>query len=224
MPFEDDFALALRDAAELAPEPLSHTALAAGAQRRGRRGQQRRRVAAAGGLAVLLLAAGSVAALGGGVVNAGPAGPPLPSMSADEVVTLVTGLLPEGKVAVLNAGGTGEGKLPGHQYETGATLLFDDGKGASIFSFSVNRSELTPEAGAVCTDPFSTPQDSCDRVTRQDGSVVVIDKLRNRPPSRTTGSGGRPGRPPTAGGSASRSSTVSPPRRTGRRRRSMPTS
>ncbi|MGW2250791.1 hypothetical protein ACWCXH_11380 [Kitasatospora sp. NPDC001660] len=183
--FEDGFARALRGAAELAPEPVQHT-LAVVAEQRGRRWRRRRRTVIASGLAVLVLAgAGGFAAVDRGTFGAvGPADPApnLPAMSSRELVTLLTGLLPKGTVTELNA--NGPGKISGHQ--AGAVLLFDDGAGASIVEFSAERTNLRPDAGAVCTDPFQTPQDSCDRTVRPDGSVLVIDKLRS-----TTTKGGR---------------------------------
>ncbi|MFJ2581292.1 hypothetical protein [Kitasatospora aureofaciens] len=177
--FADDFARALRGAAELAPEPVKHT-LAANAEQRGRRRRRRRRTAFAGGLAVLVLAgAGGFAAVGDGSFGAvGPADPPapdLPKMSSEEVVGLISGLLPPGKVRVIVDGGAGDRG----QHRTGATLWFDDGAGESIVEVSAERTDLRPDAGTVCADPFSTPQDSCDRTVRPDGSALVIDKLRD---------------------------------------------
>ncbi|MEU4116686.1 hypothetical protein AB0F71_19595 [Kitasatospora sp. NPDC028055] len=175
----DGFARALRGAAELAPEPVHHT-LAAQAEQRGRRRRRNRRAALASGLAVLVLAgAGGFAAVRGGsfaaVGPAGPPGPALPRMSAQELTALYTGLLPKGTVTDFTA--SSMGKIDPHQ--TGSTLMFDDGAGASIVMFTVERTNLAPEAGAVCMDPFQTPQDSCDRKVRPDGSVLVIDKLRS---------------------------------------------
>ncbi|MGW3044171.1 hypothetical protein ACWC9T_29945 [Kitasatospora sp. NPDC001159] len=177
--FEDDFARALRGAAELAPEPLAH-ALTAGAQEHGRRRRRRRLTAVTGGLATLVLAAtGGFMALGHGPGIADPAAPDLPTISKDEVVAMATALLPPGKVTVLAASGAGENGRPKPGNGVGATVLYDDGAGASIFQFGAERTELTPEAGAVCMDGFNTPQDSCTRTTLPDSSIVVIDKLRN---------------------------------------------
>ncbi|MFI9161286.1 hypothetical protein [Kitasatospora aureofaciens] len=178
--FTDGFARALRGAAELAPEPVRHT-LAAQAEQGGRRRRRRRRAAVASALAVLVLAgAGGFTALGGRPLGlTGPAtqpGPDRPEMSTRDFITLISGLLPRGTVQELNT--DGPEKLSGHT--TGATLLFDDGAGASIVEFSVERTNLRPDAGAVCTDGFQTPQDSCDRTVRPDGSVLVIDRLRNQ--------------------------------------------
>ncbi|WP_035791685.1 hypothetical protein [Kitasatospora mediocidica] len=180
--FADGFARALQGAAELAPEVLGHR-LTAGAQQYGRRWRRRRRTAVAGGLAVLVLAgAGGFMAVGRGPSRtAGPVGTvsqkPVP-MSEQEVVSLVTALLPPGKVSVITAGGTGQGAVAGSG--TGGTLMFDDGAGASIFEYRAERTDLTPAAGAVCMDGFTMPQDSCDRTELPGGAVMVIDKLRSQ--------------------------------------------
>ncbi|MFE2410346.1 hypothetical protein ACFXDE_18600 [Kitasatospora sp. NPDC059408] len=184
--FEDGFARALRGAAELAPEPVQHT-LAAVAEQRGRRWRRRRRAVAASALAVLVLAGvGGFAAVDRGASRGavGPADPaPEQPMSAHELVALVGGLLPKGTVTPLG-GGDPTTMLHGHQ--TAVTLLFDDGAGASIIEAFVDRTNLRPEAGAVCMDPFQTPQDSCRRTVRPDGAAIAIDKLRT-----TTTPGGR---------------------------------
>ncbi|MFF2073613.1 hypothetical protein ACFVXG_02535 [Kitasatospora sp. NPDC058162] len=180
--FTDGFARALRGAAELAPEPVRHT-LAAQAEQRGRRRRRNRRAVLASSLAVLVLAgAGGLAAVRGGTFGAiGPVGPPTPArptMSAQELTALYTGLLPKGTVT--DFADSAIGKIDPHR--TGATLLFDDGAGASILEFGAERTNLAPDAGAVCMDPFSMPQDSCERTVRPDGSVLVIDKLRSQHP------------------------------------------
>ncbi|MEU6235065.1 hypothetical protein [Kitasatospora sp. NPDC047058] len=177
--FEGGFALALRGAAELAPEPVLH-ALAAGAERRGRRRRNQRRAVLAGGLAALVLATGSLAAFGGGVGAVLPADDPARQMSAEEAVQLTRGLLPPGSVRELYAETPGVPGPTGDKYRTRLALAFDDGKGESILIFTVDRTELTPDAAAVCLDPFNTPKDSCDRTAAPDGSVVVVDKLRDR--------------------------------------------
>ncbi|MGV9270316.1 hypothetical protein ACWDRR_37390 [Kitasatospora sp. NPDC003701] len=176
--FRDDFARALRGAAALAPEPAVHL-LTVGAERRGRQRRNRRRALVAGGLAVLVLATGGFVVGAGGSDAAGPAEPAV-HMSSEEVVRLVSGLLPPGAVKVMYAGTPGVPGGTGDPYETGGTLAFDDGKGESWISFTVDRTELLPAAGAVCMDPFSMPQDSCERTEAPDGSAVVIDKLRDR--------------------------------------------
>ncbi|MEV0535964.1 hypothetical protein [Kitasatospora sp. NPDC050463] len=177
--FGDDFARALRGAAALAPAPALH-ALTAGAERRGRRWRNRRRALVAGGLAVLILATGGFVVGAGGPDVAVPAAPAVP-MTAEEVVELASGLLPPGTVVrVMHSETPGVLGGTGGIYQTRGTLLFDDGSGASMISYTVDRTELTPDAGAVCIDPFGTPQDSCERTKAPDGSVLVIDKLRGR--------------------------------------------
>ncbi|MFC9329721.1 hypothetical protein [Kitasatospora sp. NPDC057015] len=178
MSFEDDFAHALRGAATLAPDPALH-ALVADAERRGRRRRGRRRTLLVGGLAAAVLAAGSLSALVP-AIDAGPARPAVESMTSEEVVELVTSLLPRGEIRFVNVGTPGTPGPTGDRYRTDAALYFDDGKGASVVSFTVDRTEMTPDAAAVCMDPFSTPQDSCERTVAADGSAVVIDRLRDR--------------------------------------------
>ncbi|MER7671436.1 hypothetical protein ABTY61_23640 [Kitasatospora sp. NPDC096128] len=183
--FADGFARALRGAAELAPEPVRHT-LTAQAEQRGRRRRRNRRAVLASGLAVLVLAgAGGFAAVRGGTFGAvgpvGPVGPPTPArptMSAQELTALYTSLLPKGTVTDFVAGSIR--KIDPHR--TGTTLLFDDGAGASTVEFGAERTNLAPDAGAVCMDPFQMPQDSCARTVRPDGSALVIDKLRSQHP------------------------------------------
>ncbi|WP_327676154.1 hypothetical protein [Kitasatospora sp. NBC_00458] len=178
--FEDEFARALRGAASLAPEAALFT-LAAGAERVGRRRRGRRRAVLAGGLAAVVLAAGSVGLLADGTAADvfGPSGERVRPMTSEEVVGLVTGLLPPGSVTVLAAETPGVAGPSGNVHETFGVLLFDDGKGASLVSYSVERGSRKPEEAAVCLDPFSIPKEGCDRSVAPDGSVTVIDKLRD---------------------------------------------
>ncbi|MBP0455428.1 hypothetical protein J5Y04_38800 [Kitasatospora sp. RG8] len=184
MPFEDDFAVALRAAADLAPDPAPYR-LVADAERRARVRRSRRLAVVAGGLAVVVLAVGSFAAFGGvGADDARPATEPVRPMTSAEVVELVTSLLPQGKVRFENAGTPGVPGATGDRYRTDGGLYLDDGKGESIIHYTVDRTELTPDAAAVCMDPFSMPTDSCERTAGSDGSVLVIDKLRDRSEER----------------------------------------
>lgn len=122
-----DFARALHGAAALAPEPALYL-LAAGAERRGRQRRNRQRALLAGGLAVLVLATGGFAMTGGRSDAARPAEPAV-HMSSEEVVQLVSGLLPPGSVRVMYAGTPGVPGGTGDPYRTDGTLLLDDGKG-----------------------------------------------------------------------------------------------
>ncbi|MQS17772.1 hypothetical protein F7Q99_37690 [Streptomyces kaniharaensis] len=173
--FADDFARALRGVAELAPEPVQHT-LALAAEQRGRRWRRRRRTAVAGGLAALVLVgAGGFAAIGRGPLGGvGPAAPDLPAMSQDEMVALVGGLLPQGKVKVLYGDVAGSDR-----HRASLVLMFDDGAGESVIDISVERTKQRPDANAFCQDGFTTPQDSCDRSVRPDGSALVVERLRD---------------------------------------------
>ncbi|MFJ3792437.1 hypothetical protein [Kitasatospora sp. NPDC090091] len=180
MSFEDEFAQALRGAVALAPEPALHT-LAAAAERRGRRRRNQRRALAVSGLAAVLVVAVSLTAVvGGGSHAAHPATEPVRPMTAEESIDLFTSLLPQGKSRVLYAGTPADGAPNGDRYQTNGTVLFDDGKGESLISYTVSRTELTPEAGAVCMDGFSEPQESCERTVATDGSALVVDKLKDR--------------------------------------------
>ncbi|MFD0572594.1 hypothetical protein ACFQ0T_29505 [Kitasatospora gansuensis] len=91
----------------------------------------------------------------------------------------VIGLLPPGSSQVLHAQTPGTPGPTGDPYRTDGALLFDDGKGPSIISYTVERTELVPAVAAVCMDPLQMPQDSCERTTLPSGSMVVIDKLRD---------------------------------------------
>ncbi|MFC5661840.1 hypothetical protein ACFP3U_02455 [Kitasatospora misakiensis] len=181
--FQGEFARALRGAAALAPDTALFS-LAAGAERCGRRRRNRRRAAMAGALAATVLAVGGVGAFVGvpgvGGFGAVAAEPPVQPMTADEVVEVVTSLLPPGSVKKEVAETPGTPGPAGNKHETFGVLRFDDGKGESILTYNVERGAQKPAAAAVCMDPFQTPQDSCDRTVRPDGSVLVIDKLRDR--------------------------------------------
>ncbi|MFE7564173.1 hypothetical protein [Kitasatospora sp. NPDC057500] len=178
--FEAEFAHALRGAAALAPDDALF-GLAAGAERRGRRRRGRRRAAVAGAVAAVVLVAGGAGVLGGGAGAGlfGPAAGPVQPMTAEEVVQLVTGLLPPGSVQSKFAEAPGDSKASRGEYRNFGALEFDDGKGASVITYSVERGTQRPDEAARCSDPFTTPQDSCERAERPDGSVVVIDKRRD---------------------------------------------
>ncbi|KOV31756.1 hypothetical protein ADK60_15190 [Streptomyces sp. XY431] len=181
--FEDGFAQALRGAAALAPEAALF-GLAAGAERRGQRRRSRRRAAVAGVAAVAVLAVGGVgvfvdAGPGAGLFGPAAAEPAVDPMTSEEVVELVTGLLPPASVQTVTAETPGVPGPANNKHETFGVLRYDDGRGASLLSYSVERGAQRPEAAAVCMDGFTTPQDSCERTTRPDGSVLVVDKLRD---------------------------------------------
>ncbi|MER7704687.1 hypothetical protein ABTX81_17565 [Kitasatospora sp. NPDC097605] len=178
--FEAEFARALRGAAALAPDDALF-GLAAGAERWGRRRRGRRRAALVGGVAAVVLVAGGAGVLGGGAGAGlfGPAAAPVRPMTAEEVVRLVTGLLPPGSVESKFAEAPGDSKASRGEHQSFGALEFDDGKGASVITFGVERGTQRPDEAARCSDPFTTPQDSCERTERPDGSVVVIDKRRD---------------------------------------------
>ncbi|GAA1411515.1 hypothetical protein GCM10009639_63210 [Kitasatospora putterlickiae] len=128
-----------------------------------------------------MLVAGGAGVLAGGPGFAGPAVPAGESarpMTEDEVVRLVTGLLPPGSVRKVAAEAPGATGPSGDVYRNAGLLRYDDGKGASTIAYVVERGALPPERAAVCVDP-SGPKDSCDRTVRPDGSVLVIDRSRD---------------------------------------------
>ncbi|MFF7456759.1 hypothetical protein [Kitasatospora sp. NPDC008115] len=179
--FEAEFARALRGAAALAPDDALF-GLADGAERRGRRRRGRRRAAVAGGVAAVVLVAGGAGVLSGGAgagLFGGPAAGPVQPMTAEEALQLVTGLLPPGSVESKFAEAPGRPSASRGKHEYYGVLEFDDGKGASVISYSLVRGTQRPDEAARCSDPFTTPQDSCERAERPDGSVVVIEKRRH---------------------------------------------
>ncbi|MFB7470879.1 hypothetical protein [Kitasatospora sp. NPDC056184] len=178
--FEAEFGRVLRGAAALAPDGAL-VGLAVGAERRGRRRRGRRRAALVGALAVAVLVAGGAGVLAddAGRTLFGPAAGPEQPMTVEEVVQLVTGLLPPGSVKSTFAETPGSPKASRGEYQNFGILEFDDGRGMSVVVYSVNRGTQSPEEAARCSDPFTTPQDSCERTVREDGSVVVIDKRRD---------------------------------------------
>ncbi|MFD8694017.1 hypothetical protein [Kitasatospora purpeofusca] len=182
--FEDGFAQALRGAAVLAPE-VALFSLAASAERRGRRWRSRRRAAVAGVAAVAVLAVGGVGVFvdaGPGAVLSGPAAadPAVQPMTSEEAVDVVAGLLPPGSLQTVTAETPGVPGPANNKHRTVGVLRYDDGQGASLVRYTVERGSQRPEAAAVCMDGFTMPQDSCERTTGPDGSVLVIDKLRDQ--------------------------------------------
>ncbi|MFG2824084.1 hypothetical protein ACGFX4_32220 [Kitasatospora sp. NPDC048365] len=186
--FEEEFAKALRNSAELAPDPpgemLARVAEARGQARRGRR--RAASVAGAGVLGVALLA------------SAGHLGLPFPGGDGDKVKPggprgRITGtymsqtlraLLPAGGISDEQGYGIGQMAMP----DMGPTawLQFDDGQGSVQVNLSTDRVDLPIGAdtrGTRCEDPYDTPIESCDRTVRPDGSIVVVTKQLPRPPA-----------------------------------------
>ncbi|MEV0193256.1 hypothetical protein AB0I39_32585 [Kitasatospora purpeofusca] len=177
--FEDEFARMLSGAAALAPEN-GLFGLTVGAERLGRRRRNRRRAALAAGAVAVVVVAGSVAAFTGGPGPdpLGPAAGPARPMTEEEVVRLVTALLPPGSVKKITAEPPGSDHPSRGANRTLGVLSYDDGAGASTVAYFVERGTRTPESAVVCDEPSEAPKESCDRTVRPDGSVLMVDKAR----------------------------------------------
>ncbi|MFJ8429820.1 hypothetical protein ACIQ9P_00820 [Kitasatospora sp. NPDC094019] len=184
--FEDEFAGMLRGAAMSAPAD-GLFGLAAGAERVGRRRRNRRRAVLAAGLVAAMVVAGSVGVLTGepGQDVFGPAGGPVRPMTEDEVVRLVTGLLPPGSVKKITAEAPGSDHPSRGPNRTLGVLSYDDGAGATTVAYFVERGTQPPEQAVVCVDPSMGPKEYCDRTVRSDGSVLMVDKSRDGASSDT---------------------------------------
>ncbi|MFF3596421.1 hypothetical protein [Kitasatospora indigofera] len=170
MTFEDEFPLALRSAAELAPD-TGAVALSAGAVRRARRRRTRGvLVGTAGVLTVAVLGTVLLTGHGPGAAVV-PSGGQVASraVSDAQMLGLLTDLLPPGRISEAGVD-TGSNRV--------VHLLHDDGRGASTITLFVER--VSGPDAARCLDSFDTPTESCDRTVRPDGSVVVIDKMNGR--------------------------------------------
>ncbi|MGW4809016.1 hypothetical protein [Kitasatospora sp. NPDC004272] len=181
MPTDDELGSALSrvfdGAVALAPEPVPGR-LAAGARRSGLRRQRRHVAAATGALAVTVLAAAAgLSAAGYGHSGADdPATSGHVRVSEQRFEELLAGALPkDGKLQRMDRTWTG-GRSP---HEMGSTLFYDDGSGASLLEVTVQYTADRVDQ-VVCMNAFQVPTDSCARTVQPDGSVLVIDKLRNR--------------------------------------------
>ncbi|MEV5611535.1 hypothetical protein [Streptomyces sp. NPDC052225] len=94
-----------------------------------------------------------------------------PAVSKADVIKILEGLLPDGKVSGQDGRGTSD--QPGPL----ATLVFDDGKGAGAISASVGAVDphgATVEEQLTCPDKAMTNFDSCTTETLADGSRVLL--------------------------------------------------
>ncbi|WP_431681445.1 hypothetical protein [Kitasatospora sp. KL5] len=175
MPVEENFTVALRSAAELAPEPNAF-AFAQGAAERGVRRRRRRRAAVLTGAAaaVALLAAGSVPALRS---DQGAAAQPWSTVTAEYMRDSLVSLLPGGRIT--NAlGFTGEESSV--RGGPSGVVEIETARGAGPITLSLDRisTPVTESSrGAHCFDPSERATESCSRTVQPDGSVLMVNVL-----------------------------------------------
>ncbi|MEU9129506.1 hypothetical protein AB0D08_15600 [Kitasatospora sp. NPDC048540] len=182
MTFEEDFSHALRDAAELSPDPPA-VALARSAARIGHlRRQRRRAVLVTSSLAAVVLAGLTVAGAHLPGLKTTPSG----GHRSDRITgpfmdRTIRALLPTGEVQESRAFGLGEVQAPGAGPLV--SVVFDDGRGSAMVTLTTDRVALpitTKTNGTECWDSFSSPVEACTRTPRPDGSVLLIQKLHPR--------------------------------------------
>ncbi|MGY0017691.1 hypothetical protein ACVHNB_01725 [Streptomyces sp. YJ-C3] len=104
-----------------------------------------------------------------------------PQLSADKVVAILEGLLPEGKVSGRDGRGTADRSGPL------AHLVYDDGHGKGAIGVSVGVAD--PDGGAVqqqleCPDKRFVAHDSCTNETLSDGSRLLLMRGYEYPDKR----------------------------------------
>ncbi|MEW1633225.1 hypothetical protein AB0469_04045 [Streptomyces sp. NPDC093801] len=196
MSFEDELGEALRQAGDgFTPD---RQALVAGGERRGRRLVFRRRAAVIGGSAVGLALIGTVGAFAGGLLSgsggsggsgtADVAAPPALSspppakgvpgsgtgaVSDEQMVAWLTQLLPGGRLTEAKGHGTGAGPAG----MTGASGVYDDGKGNAAIGVGLNRVDPKGASNAeliTCPDKNKFDYDGCTSETLADGSKIMV--------------------------------------------------
>ncbi|MDN3028165.1 hypothetical protein [Streptomyces sp. S.PB5] len=179
-PFEDRVAAELRAAGGTFDADL--TSLTSAGLTRGRRLRLRRRAAIAGGAASLaLVGVGGTLLLPGGGADAeqatvgtsatASASPSVPPVSAQEMIGTLKELLGYGKFSQESSRGTAD------QLGPFATLVWDDGDGASLVSLGLDRVEPGSDQArqwTECPDKAITPHDRCTSNRLDDGSVLTI--------------------------------------------------
>ncbi|MEZ0094951.1 hypothetical protein [Streptacidiphilus sp. EB129] len=208
MPFEDELTDALHDTAHSYEPPL--TALVNAGIADGRRRGRRRTLGIVGSVTALalvgiggtfasgLLAPGhaTVGAASGGASRSAASGrsatvpPPAqvaagPVVSKEQMINTLKSLLPAGSVT--KADGTGSGG-PGPFDVAGASVVFNDGKGASQIDVMLSRLATpvdTNGPGQSCPDPAYVPTMQCTRTVLADGSVLLIQQGYEYPDKRT---------------------------------------
>ncbi|WP_394431925.1 hypothetical protein [Streptomyces sp. SGAir0957] len=198
--FEDELSVALRRTGEgFAAEGRT---LVEGGMLRGRRRVRRRRVGAVTGSVAALAVVGLGSSYAAGAFGTGPddamssvassspssqrsaeskgtAHGDGPQLSADQVVAVLEGLLPEGKVSERDGRGTAD-----HPY---ARLVYDDGHGKSALSVGVGA--IDPDGASAdeqltCPDKAFVPYDSCTDRKMPDGSRLLLFRGYEYPDKR----------------------------------------
>ncbi|MEU6390104.1 hypothetical protein [Streptomyces sp. NPDC046939] len=199
--FEDDLAVALRRTGE--GFTAEGRTLVDGGMLRGRRRLRRGRVGAVTGsvAALAVVGLGSSYAAGafgtggtGGTTTAqsGVASAPSPGrspkgtahgggpqLSADQVVGILEGLLPEGKVSEREGRGTDDRPY--------AHLVFDDGRGKSAIGVTVGAVDpagTSADEQLTCPDKAFVPYDSCTDRKMADGSRLLLIRGYEYPDKR----------------------------------------
>ncbi|MFI0238159.1 hypothetical protein [Streptomyces sp. NPDC016845] len=186
--FEDDLGMALRRTGE-GFTTAEGRALVEGGMVRGRRRLRRRRVGAVTGSVAALAVVGLGSSYAAGAFGSGPgdgrsgvASSPLPQrsvkstahgdgpqLSAEQVIAVLEGLLPEGKVSERDGRGTDD--------SPSAHLVYDDGDGKSAIGVSI--SAVDPDGATTgemfaCPDKAFVPYDSCTDRKMSDGSRLLL--------------------------------------------------
>lgn len=202
MPLEDELGEALRRAGDgfTADRP----ALVAAGEQRGRRLVARRRAAVIGGSVLALAVIGTTGAYTGGLIGGGSGGsgrvdvaspPQLPgggetppaskrqtgtgAVTAEQLLTVFKGLLPEGKLTDTQARGTDQPPM--------VSGVFDDGKGKAAVMVGLSR--VDPDGRSAreitqCGDKNLVDYDDCKPEQLADGSRLMIFKGYEYPDRR----------------------------------------
>jgi hypothetical protein len=176
MDFEEQLGNALRDAGghyDLTPDRLLDRGLS-----RGRTLRRRRRAYRIGGAALALALVGtgtafSVGALSGGSHQAADTTKGA-GFSGQQILSLLTGMLPPGTVTQEQANGAGGGRP--YLSPPSARFVYDDGRGGAQFQFGsapVNDKDVLA-SGASCPTKKEPTVVSCKQTTLHDGSTVAF--------------------------------------------------
>ncbi|WP_089105083.1 hypothetical protein [Streptomyces hyaluromycini] len=195
--FEVRFSAALHDAGDTFD--TDRGALVAAGTVRGRRLRLRRRTTVLGGAAGVALAG-----VGGALLvpwSGTPSGQPRPpssvsttphptsspaarAVTSDEMISTLEKLLPKGKFGKAEGRGVDASEPLVAPY---AQVVYDDGRGASAISVSVNRVRpggYDARQAVRCPDKVFTPYDSCTTSHLPDASVVTVVKGYEYPDRR----------------------------------------